>query len=217
MRLPLAACLLIALCLTPHYCNHSGAEGMDGSGSGDFFSDLLSNSSSFMEGELRDSGFYVPSSREKCAINFDTERHGKNCKGKNTASASADDLTYLKDLLQNTVSVLNGLHQIVVSEGGEVAYQDVILATIPGIRQDNTECNEVIKKIVQELTLYAGTEAMEQEDSRKKLEEELLAFDEMLYTARAVASRIENKWYDLYEDLTQHLEKTIILQNNGRF
>ncbi|KAJ1158204.1 hypothetical protein NDU88_010898 [Pleurodeles waltl] len=182
--------------------------------SGQSGDELLEIGSGSTIDEMRDSAqqfkneAYGP---DHCELTFHTQPHHEPCRGVEEPSASKQELQYLKDLLKDTARVLQNLQYTVRTEAGDLSYQEEIMETIRGTKEDNQEFHVTFNKVFSEFQSQMEDDSVDTGEEKKKLKKDFVMMDHMLRMNRRLAEQLDTTSHDLDVLLTQHFKKSMSL------
>ncbi|XP_015207844.1 uncharacterized protein [Lepisosteus oculatus] len=205
--------LYMFLVVTQVPCSVSQSGQGDGEdGSSDPFITLNSSLTEEMVNDQRRALEYKPDP-DGCSINFKTAHRGPCGASGQQVRDWEDELTYLKEILHGNQAIVDSLTQTISSEIGELKYQEVIEESIISIKEDNLNCDKVVKKVLLELeTQLEGDEARSLEGVQK-VKEDYLIIEEMLHAAETTAKKLESTIQPLYSSLTKQSLKGLSGRN----
>ncbi|XP_065112808.1 uncharacterized protein [Paramisgurnus dabryanus] len=139
-----------------------------------------------------------------CYVNFHTSQIASR-----RLRAFREEVAYLKALQHGNQAVVENLVQFVGAEMGDQRYEDVIQENVVGIREDHVSCENAVTKALEDMTSQLEGDAQATLAGIQKIKEESLAFEEMLRTAAAIATRLESSSRTLHVNLMERLRKNM--------
>ncbi|KAK9956354.1 hypothetical protein ABG768_014092 [Culter alburnus] len=137
-----------------------------------------------------------------CYVNFHTSQVMSR-----RLRAFREEVAYLKALQHGNQAVMENLVQFVGAEMGDRRYEEVIQENIVGLREDHVSCESVVTKATEEMESQLQGDTQDTSAGIQKIKEESLAFEEMLRTASAIATRLESSSRALHVEMIEQLRK----------
>ncbi|XP_069461744.1 uncharacterized protein [Ambystoma mexicanum] len=197
LRLALALC-----CILPFCSGQSGEDELLDTGSGSTLEEMKDSAQEF-KNEVHDP--------DHCGLTFFTPARPESCGSARLPAASKEDLDYLNDLLKDTTRILQSLQYTTHAETGDLSYQEAIVESIKGTKEDNQEFHGTFNKVLNEFHTKMVDDLPDVGEEKKKLNKGFVMMDHMLRLNRRLAQQLDSTSQDLDVLLTQHFKKSMSL------
>ncbi|KAM4694730.1 uncharacterized protein O3C94_005215 [Discoglossus pictus] len=180
--------------------------------SGQSGDDILAElGSGFLIDTLRDQPKESPTPTTKqCHYTFVTPTQD-TCIRKEDPQILKEEVTYLRNILQDNDRVLQSLIYTVNADAQDLGYQEVISEHNKGIQEDNKEFYGILNKVMQELHTRLDDESPDVSDEKKKLKKSFHMMEHLLQTTSRLADKLDKTSQELDGVLQKQLERSTTL------